>query len=230
MAPLANVSHAVATPTALLVEDVLPWCNGTGADQSALTADSIVYSTVTSTQFLSMNIAQLQAYKVIIFAGNQFASFYSALGKASVRIEIGALLGKGVNVIIHAVDMGGCGDAFWAGSFVFPIYLGVHHVFSPDDTDHVVGIGGVVTGVSSPIVGSAASHDYFTDLPTGAKVMIENSANEPVYFTYTFGKGTLFASTMTLEFYGTGGSAGGPGAYTTILLNEMRLANYGFIV
>jgi hypothetical protein len=234
MAPLAGVSHAVAKPTALLVEDTLPWgCDGgTGADQSALAAEAVVYNTVTSAQFLSMNVAQLQSYRMIIFAGNQFASTYSALGNPTVRIEIGALLGKGVNIIIHAVDKGGCGNAFWGGSFVFPVYMSVQHVLDYDGTDHVVGIGGVVTGVSSPITGTDASHDYFTNLPAGSKVLIENSIDQPVYFTYTLGKGTLFASTMTLEFFGNGGPDGGAfgPAYTTILLNEVQLANYGYLV
>lgn len=39
-------------------------------------------------------------------------------------------------------------------------------------------------------------------------------------------KGTLYASTMTLEFYATGGPrGGGPGPYTTLLDKALHLAN-----
>jgi len=218
LAPLAQ-SSAVAQPKALLVQNNPPWCDST-ADQTALTHDGVSYSVVTSSQFLGMNVAQLLKYHEIIFAGNQYDSFYNALSTPVVRNEMMILLSAGVNVVIHAIDEGGCEDGYWPGSYVFPYPANVQHVFDYDSTNHVVGSSPVLAGVTSPITGNYASHDYFTNLPTGANVLIENSADKPTYFTWKFGLGTLYASTMTLEFY-----YGGASPYTTLLNNELLLAS-----
>jgi hypothetical protein len=218
-APFAPRSSALAQTTALLVQDNPPWCSST-ADQTALTHDGVSYTVVGSSAFLAMNVAQLLKYHEIIFAGNQYNSFYNKLSTPLVRNELMILLSTGVNVVVHAIDLGGCEDGFWPGNYVFPYPAFVQHVFDYDYTNHVVGSGPVLSGVTSPISGNYASHDYFTNLPAGAKVQIENSINEPTYFTWTLGKGTLYASTMTLEFY-----YGGASPYTTLLNNELLLAS-----
>ncbi|HMD78638.1 MAG TPA: hypothetical protein VKF39_01490, partial [Nitrososphaerales archaeon] len=200
LAPFAPRTTALAQTTALLVQDNPPWCSST-ADQTALTADGVSYTVVSSSAFLSMNVGQLLRYHEIIFAGNQYNSFYTALGnKPVVRNEIMVLLSAGVNIVIHAIDQGGCEDGLWTGNYVFPYPAFVQHVVYFDGTNHIVGSSVVLTGVTSPITGNFASHDYFTNVPAGANVLIENSINKPTYFTWTLGRGTLYASTMTLEF------------------------------
>ena len=226
---MVGTTHAILAPTALIVQNNAPWgCEGGGstADQTALTADGIGFTVVSSSTFLAMNPAQLLHYHEIIFAGDQLQSFYNALSTPVVRTELEVVLAAGVNLVIHGVDEGFCGG-FWPSQYVFPYPASpyIAHIHDYDGTNHIVGSGAVLTGVTSPITGNYASHGYFTNVPSGAKVLIENSINQPTYFTWALGKGTLYASTMTLEFYAAGGPGGPVAKFTTLLDNELRLAD-----
>ena len=223
---LVPVSSALASAPpvgrALLVLDASPFSTfGATADQMALTANGVSFDVVTSTQLVS-NVNMIFSYHLIIFAGDQPQSYYNTLATSGwLRLYLLKFVEGGGNLVIHGVDEGYNGG-FWTSPVFFPLMFNVGEVFSYDPTNYVVGSNPVLTGVSSPISGNYASHDYFTSVPSNALVLITNSAGFPTYFVWTLAFGKVYASTMPLEYYyETGG-----GVEATLLSNEIYYASH----
>ncbi|MBW6459977.1 MAG: hypothetical protein K0B08_05330 [Bacteroidales bacterium] len=68
----------------------------------------------------------------------------------------------------------------------------------------------IVAGVGNPFYGSYASHGYFSNLVPGTSIITETSSNNlPTTIQYSYGTGTVTATTCTYEFgYDNGQEAG----------------------
>ncbi len=184
---------------ALIVQDHNPWSYT--SNQQILTNLGVSFDIITPTQFSHMTLSQLNAYHTIIWSSQQYYQ-YQIVSIPVLRAYLVAFVAMGGNLVLHVTPWGS-GSYDYTGQFLFITPVG--HVMYYDDNDHVVGSSPILSGVPATITGTYASHAYFTNLPPGAKVLVDNSINQPTYFIWTLGKGTLYATMMTLEFaYGNG--------------------------
>jgi hypothetical protein len=175
----------------------------------------VSYDIITPTQFSHMTLTQLNAYHTIIWSSQQYYQ-YAVDSTWQLRAYLLAFVSMGGNLVLHVTPWSS-GSYDYTGQFLFITPVG--HVMYYDDVDHVVGTSTILSGVPSTITGSYASHAYFTNLPPGAKVLVDNSINQPTYFIWLLGKGTLYATMMTLEYAYANGQSGG-----ILLQNELYAA------
>lgn len=219
-APAEHIDEAaqeifVDGATALLIEDTLPW--GCDSNNLALEALGITYDVVNSP---NLNTTDLSGYKFIMYASDQYASYYDNIAanidKISGYVEDGGLL------VAHACDL-----AYAGGNWTNILPGGVGHVNIYTQSIHITDPNHcVVNGLDDAYFanGNYTIHGYFTDLLEGTiVVMINNSyEDQPTYIDYEYGRGRVMASMHTNEW--TYAGCYGPDK-SQFLLNELQCAN-----
>ncbi|MGD0533810.1 MAG: PKD domain-containing protein, partial [Methanoregula sp.] len=175
----------------LLIQDSLPW--GSNANIEVLSASGISYQTITSGNVASTDLNQ---YAKVIIASDQTSATYANL--AAVVPQINQYVVNGGMLEVHAADQG------WnSGSWMSLLPGGVSHVVSDSDYNYIVDDNHpVVAGLSnSDFSGwNWVSHGYFTNLPEGTTVILDNADSNPTVIEYHIGAGTVLATLETIEW------------------------------
>ncbi len=224
-------SSPIFTPGAkvLLIQDVVPWASAPnqsplGANVTQLECMDEKFDLVPSRL---IGVIALNQYREIIISAAQTQRFYDNLfpGGFIAYPLVDWAQGGGIlsaNLTDYASGPGGGGN--W-GSRVF--LTGVQHVFDTsndngiaDPRDPIItGTFGACSGGPIKDVGpladldgwGASSHGYFTDLPTGTRVILavreggQLNLKKPVMVEFPFGFGRVIASLVTNEWRYVGG-------------------------
>jgi hypothetical protein len=200
-------SPAAGSPKVLLIQDANPW--GSSANQDTLTSSGIPFDLINSASFPGQD---LSTYTVMMFASDQTQGYYDTLAANLAKVE--SFVQNGGGLIAHAADQGWNG-----GTWVNILPGGVTHVVDFDSNNYIIdATHPYCAGLTdADFWGSWCSHDYFTNLYAGTNtIMVEGSSN-PTVIEYTFGAGTVLATTQTIEIAAAWGWAYGQ----AVLNNEM---------
>lgn len=189
----------------LLVQDTLPW--GEPANQNAFGAAGVSYDQITSSQLASTTLSD---YDGVVTPSVQSAAFYQNLNDNAAQIA--TFVAGGGLLVAHAAQFTSTGAAteYLPGCTGFEVDLNNEARIVDEDSP-------IVDGVSEPQLqgwGSTA-HGFFTDLPLFSSTIIENGNDDPIYVTYPWGAGSVFATHMTLEWVNANGDR--------IIQNEVTL-------
>jgi M6 family metalloprotease-like protein/uncharacterized repeat protein (TIGR01451 family) len=182
----------VAGNPVLILQDTLPW--GFDSIQQILSALGVPFDQVDSSQIPTVD---LTPYEMVIVPSVQGDSFYTTWNANIAKFETYV----------------GAGGKLWQSTTNFPGSmepLTVGGVVSATDLDNfndVVAAGHPwVLGVPTPIEGTAASHDSFTNLFPGSQVVVQTQTTaRPTLVEYGYGSGRVLITGMTLEFAGSWG-------------------------
>ena len=201
----AGLAEAVSSPRTmagaevLIVEDVPPWNSSSSA--RILDLDGIPYDLVSAA---SLPATDLSRYRLIILSSDQPAGYYAAL--SGLGPELDQFVSAGGVLEFHAAD----GGWQYGDSSLVPVPGGLSAVTAYSGTNFLLDeTHPIVTGVTSPIYASNASHAYLTGVPVGAVLLAADEFMRPTLLTYSHGAGLVVASGQTLEFlYSRGHNAG----------------------
>ena len=156
----------------LLVQDVDPW--DTNSNAIALSEHGAAYSVVGSS---ALSTVDLSLFGCVMYASDQYTSYYSNLAANLGRIE--SFVANGGTLLAHACDQGWHSGS-WEGYSILP--GGVGHVFSYNQYIHIVDVSHpVVSGLSDDYLDNwtYSSHGCFTGLLPGTTVVMESTVPEP---------------------------------------------------
>lgn len=178
----------VTNTEVLIIQDQLPW--GINAIQDILTANTISYHQVPSAQ---MAATDLSRYKMVIIPSVQTDAFYTTWNTNISQVE--TYVKKGGKLWQSACTY----------STTIPEPLTPGGIISATDLDDYNLITDPahpwVQGVPSPMYGSGASHDSFSNLYPGSKVVATaQTSGKPVLVDYRYGAGRVLLTGQTLEF------------------------------
>jgi len=194
-----------------IFKDSNPW--GSTAWEQVCLANGIPYEIHTSSEFATLDFSQFQVIVVCSVQGDAYYAAYMANAA------------KFVNYVTSG------GFLFYAGctqsSMTWPPYLPgttINNLYQGDnynvidDPTHPA-----VAGMPSPIYGTWASHNYFTNVPAGVHVICHGQGHGyPTLVEYGLGAGIVLASGQTLEY----GYANSQGAGQILINGLLYLYNY----
>lgn len=182
----------------LIIQDQDPW--GYSAIQDILTAHSIAYDQVDSSEIPTVN---LTPYGLVIIPSNQPGSFYTTWNANIARFETFVSAGG-------ALWLSTCAYSATAPEPLVP--GGVVNATDLDDFNVIVAPAHPwVAGVPSPMEGDFASHDSFTNLFPGSVVVAQaQGSGLPTLVEYAMGTGRILITGQTLEITWEQGWDGAP--------------------
>lgn len=205
-----NVNR-MANNNILIFRDNLAWsCD---VNVPLLEGMGATVSTAPSSQMTSIDLEQ---FDVIIFESQQSRAFYTNYNASSARFD--QFLRNGGIMSFHT--------ATFSTDRIPELTLpgGMRTLVSETlDSNNMVNDSThpLVQGSPAVMTGSYASHEAFSNLPSGARVIVANSQGQPTTVEYNVGQGLLLATGMTWEWgYYFGNSCGNPilpNAYAFIL-------------
>lgn len=158
-----------------------------------LAANGIPYEVHNSTEFGSLDFSR---FKMILIPTDQTQSMIDAYAVYTAKFE--SYVAAGGFLAFFATEPGSNG-----GILNVPLPGGMIYVWNKDgesfndvdDPTHPV-----MAGVPNPFQGDWASAGYFTNLPTGAKVIASShDLGNPTIVEYPLGEGLVLALTMPVE-------------------------------
>jgi len=204
----------------LLIQDVTPW--DYNSNVVALQEAGIPLDVINSS---SLNSVDLGKYSFLMYASDQYSSYYSNISANIGKIE--AFVDAGGLLIAHVCDMGWHGGN-WSGYRILPGGTAHSFTYSQDleivDHAHPVirGTGGtydIYANNPNYFDGwTYSTHGVFTSLTaTATKLVNVQSSSNSTYISYTYGSGEVLATLQTVEW---GYRRSGP----ELLRNELRYA------
>ncbi|MDW7774527.1 MAG: choice-of-anchor J domain-containing protein [Desulfobulbaceae bacterium] len=170
----------------LIIQDQLPW--GYNAIQDILTANNISYHQITSAQ---MDAIDLSRYEMVIIPSLQTYAFYTTWNTNINQVE--SYVSKGGRLWQSTCNFGLLPLAT-PGGVVSGIDEDQYNLIT--DPSHLW-----VQGVPSPMFGSMASHQSFTNLYSGSKIVATaQTSGRPVLVDYRYGAGRVLLTGQTLEY------------------------------
>lgn len=184
----------------LVFMDNLPW--GSSAIQNILTTNGESFVVKNSS---TMSTEDFSLYDVIIIASDQVPAFHTNFAANFAKFV--TFVQNGGRLQVHAATCG------WNSPCGYSVQLpgGVYTTEQYDNYNTIVNAGHpIVAGVSNPFYGSYASHGYFSNLYPDTDIITAAQTNgQPTTIQYTFGSGTVTATTCTYEYgYNNGQEAG----------------------
>jgi len=184
----------------LVFMDNLPW--GSSAIQTILTNNGESFVVKNSS---TMATEDFSLYDVIIIASDQVPGFHTNFVANFPKFV--TFVQNGGRLQVHAATCG------WNSPCGYSVQLpgGVYTTEQYDSYNTIVNAGHpIVAGVSNPFSGSYASHGYFSNLYANTDIITAAQSNgQPTTIQYTFGSGTVTATTCTYEYgYNNGQEAG----------------------
>jgi hypothetical protein len=187
----------------VIFQDGLPW--GSTALTDMLALESITEGTGTD-QYEIITSAAIAAFTLdptkdlLIIANDQSQAFYDTI--AANNNAILTFVASGGTIFWEAADNGWAGGSIAAAGITLPGGVGLVASFESYNIiavpDHPIFKGITV----EPLYGSSASHEYFTNLPADALVLMTGQDNgEPTLITYPHGAGLVFMTGQPLEFH-----------------------------
>lgn len=217
----ATIVHGTDGADFLIVKDADPWNNP--SNEEALIQLGYTYDVVNSTNFVNTDLGR---YKVIIIASDQPDSFYANLAKPVIKSKLEVFVSTGGVLVAHMCDRG-WNTGFWDESFL-PGAPDLSHItvllnnLSVADPMHPIIVNSGATNTSIDDWRFSA-HGYFLNPPLNATIIIGNALDplgQPVYIEWKYGRGTVLATMMTIEW----GYAHEYGSGKELLLAELRYA------
>lgn len=212
---------------ALFVGDFSGW--GTqGLVQAQLGAAGYAVTAMTSAQFAQLSPVQLAQYNYLVIPADQPQYFYNTLQQ--LLPEINQWVQNGGYLLFDGASMGWA-SGYWSqgpggltnAAYGAGFYQNYNYIVAPSDP--------LMQGVSiTAIYGNYASHGWFTHVPADATVLmsVTSDGTEPTMVRFQYGKGVIFASTTTQDFwqrFSVGGAS--QAAWNTIFHNTLA---YGIMV
>ena len=181
----------------LLLEDDLPW----GYNSNSITLQRLVdegqiegfekhYSYEVANGSLDLN-----DYSVVVMASNQERTFYNNLSATVLEAYVnggGALLLTDTN-----------------GGFYSTFPFGIISTYGSSNNNYIVDpTHPMITGIysnnqvltNSDMYGSAINHNYFTNLPDNANVILRDGESNATLLEFAYGNGFVVVSGLTFEF------------------------------
>ena len=181
----------------LLLEDDLPW----GYNSNSITLQRLVdegqiegfekhYSYEVANGSLDLN-----DYSVVVMASNQERTFYNNLSATVLEAYVnggGALLLTDTN-----------------GGFYSTFPFGIISTYGSSNNNYIVDpTHPMITGIysnnqvltNSDMYGSAINHNYFTNLPDNANVILRDGESRATLLEFAYGNGFVVVSGLTFEF------------------------------
>jgi hypothetical protein len=190
----------------LVFRDNLPWSFSSVTD--ILSGNGESYTVLNSS---AMATEDFSLYDVIIIESDQVPGFHTNFQASFAKFV--TFVQNGGRLEVHAAT---CGHNSPCGySVVLP--GGVFTTEQYDNYNVIINAAHpIVAGVADPFYGNYASHGYFSNLYPGTDIITAaQSNNEPTTIQYTFGSGTVTATTCTYEW----GYVYGQGAGTMLVNN-----------
>ncbi len=186
------------TINVLLFRDNLPW--GYDVNQPLLEGMGVTVSTTGSSD---MGVIDLTPFDLIVIESQQDQNFYNAMIANQGWFE-DFLSGGGV-MQIHT--------ATWSSYRINDMPLPGGLAIGNEDLDYNNYISDpghpMMDGISEPLDGNYASHEYFNVLPDGTQIITENESGLPTTVEHDFGPGSVVATGQTWEHaYSNGYGAG----------------------
>ncbi len=191
----------------LILKDTDAWASP--ANEQILKDMGISFSVAGS---LNYGEFDLNNYEVVIVVSDQPQAFYNAFNDHLAEFE--NYIRSGGVLIFNGADKG-WNQGFWA-----ELPGGLHHKKIYDNTNFISDSAHPISqGMPASFWGNYASHDYFEDIPAGAKLISRNSGSGYTTVEYKMDAGTVIASCITLEaHYGWGWPA------STMLVSTIKYA------
>ena len=199
----------------LIFEDNLPWGETSVVD--ILTANSESFTVAGSSQMATLDFS---LFDVIVVEGDQIVAFHVNFVASFAKFN--SFVQNGGRLEVHA-----CVGGWNSGSTdVVTLPGGVYTSQLIDDyNDVAMPSHPIVAGVPSPFSGSFASHGVFNALVAGTDIIATAQLNgEPTTIQYSWGLGTVTATTSPYEYaYPRGQSAG------IMLENNLNYSCSGYV-
>ncbi|MDP7112948.1 MAG: MopE-related protein, partial [Myxococcota bacterium] len=173
---------------ALLIQDSEPW--GADAWQTELTAAGITYTEITSADLATTTLSD---YHMVITSSVQGSTYNTAIMAAFSDFEDyvtagGVLLWSGCTQESEIPYP----DPPFGGANAYD-YINYADVADPSHP--------LAAGLADPAYGGGVAHNYFTDEPVGADIVVTNQDNgEPVLYVVESGSGLAIVSGLTWEY------------------------------
>lgn len=191
-------AFALSTPswaddeTVLVIQNTNAWGLDMAAfltDDFGLTVDKIGYGDIAATDFSN--------YSVVFTVGDESTAYYNALSNNVAQFE--AYVSAG-GVVQYQLATQGPGVSIVGGVTVTYGSDGANAIAAPGHP--------IVSGLSSPLNGTSASHTWIGNLPGDALVITTTgSTGEATTVEYRYGGGAVVATGMTWEYLARGASA-----------------------
>jgi hypothetical protein len=176
----------MSRPDVLIIQDQEPWSYT--SIQDVLTANGITYLQVTSAQMATVDLSD---YEMVVIPSLQSYAFYTAWNSNISRFE--SFVSKGGRLWQSTCTFALLPIAT-PGGVVSAIDEDLYNVIT--DPSHPW-----VQGVPSPLFGNKASHQSFTNLYSGSKVVATaQTSGRPVLVDYRYGAGRVLLTGQTLEY------------------------------
>ena len=192
--PAPSREPASAVARVALFEDTYPW--GYTAIEDQLSAHGIPYTTYKSSD---MGAVDLTPYTKVITASVQSDEFWSALAENKAWFENYVSNGGVLEMHLCAYTTGNAWGKVFPGGFVTAADLTNNvSIMYPDAP--VVNMPNVITD-SELDNWNYAAHGNFSTIPAGATVVLTaTESGGPVYARAKLGKGSIIATTQTVEW------------------------------
>lgn len=182
-----------ASEAIIFADDETPW------DSQAL-SEMLGILDVDYTIHLSSEMATLPLPidKTVWIINDQPQSFYDAYAVSQARFD--AFVEAGGTLLFEACDEGWNGGSLLDAGATMPGNVENRLSYDYSNTN-VNPTHPMMENVEISLSGSYASHNYFTNLPTSATILCEDTNGEPTLVEYKVGLGRVVATGQPLEFH-----------------------------
>nr|MBP7296888.1 hypothetical protein [Acidobacteriota bacterium] len=172
-----------------IFKDSDPW--GITAWEQVCLANGIPYEIHTSSEFATLDFSQFQVIVVCSVQGDAYYANYMANAAKFVNY----VTSGGFLFYAGCTQSSMVWPPFLPGTAINNLYIGDYYNVIDDPTHPAV------AGMPSPIYGTWASHNCFTNVPAGVHVICHGQDHGyPTLVEYGLGAGIVLASGQTLEF------------------------------
>ena len=186
---------------ALLIEDTAPWRTNTNAEllTSLVNRGYIAYWDRISSS--KLDSADLSKYGIILIANDQNSATYKNIVANKNNLQIFARDG---GVLLY----GACDQGWSSGSIDAALLEGIAkgNYYSYRNyivnADHPIVTGALTDGISLTnelLYHNYTSHTYFTSLPEGSNIILQDANGNPTLVEYEVGSGYVIVSGLTWE-------------------------------
>ncbi len=188
----SDLNVPLAGENVLLIRDALPWSKD--VTEPLLVTLGAIVTIIPSSAVATTDFAQ---FDLIVTSSVQSSTYYSNLDANMARFE--NYISSGGIVFYNSCTFSGITQSIPNSGTVSYSTSGTNYIMNNEHP--------IVEGVTSPITGNSASHNFISVVPNGADTIITNVSNQPTLIEYDMGAGTVLVSTLTLEYYYPSGLA-----------------------
>ncbi len=193
------ILRPAGTEVMVFADDITPW------DSNAL-SDMLNHLNVPYSIYSSADIPNiiLPINKIVWIVNDQPQSFYNTY--AAYQSKFDDFVSNGGTLLFEACDKGWNGGSLVDAGGSLP--SGVVNNLNYSETNTVTNpTHPMMTGIAINLTGNYASHNYFTNLPTGHTYLTVDNENNPTLVEYRYNLGRVIAAGQPLEFYWNGSNS-----------------------